>query len=207
MAKSRLNGESNAGCDATSNGTVPQLLNPSFEHAYGLEHWLATPLSDGAIAVVTDPAYPDNYAQGGIPHSLQLTPLEAPGFAPNANGTTNAAVSQRLRVCPGKKYQLAFQFRWSAAGAAAAGGGAAAAAVDAGALCRLHFSFAEGERASASAWSALNPSPDSWTRVTITSTTPEDARWVYLTLGVTCPAVGAPVGSAIIDSLDLTLAA
>jgi hypothetical protein len=169
-------------------------MNPSFEHAHGLEHWITSPLSDRTISVVTAPAYPDNYAQGGSRHALLLTPIEGPGFHAAPNATTHAAVSQRLRVCPDTKYQLVFQFRWSGAGAVP----------DAGAACQLYFSFA-GADVSSSAWSALNPTADAWTQVTIASTTPRQARWVYLTLGVKCPAAGKLVGTAMIDSLNLTM--
>jgi hypothetical protein len=195
-------------------------MNPSFEHPYGLEHWITSPLADGLVNVVDEPGYPDNYAQGGTPHSVELTPVEGPGFpnpSPLAAGAgalararyaataprTNAAVSQRLRVCPGTAYQLAFRFQWS--GAARAEGEGADAGFDAGAECELYYGLADGDR-SASRWADLNPMERSWAQVTITIVTPKDVRWVYLTLGVTCPAMGQLVGRAHIDSLYFTLA-
>jgi hypothetical protein len=125
-----------------------------------------------------------------------LTPIEGPGYKPGRNSTTRAAISQRLRVCPDKLYQLVFQFQWAAA---------ENSVVEAGTKCEMFFGFTEDDRSS-SPWAVLNPIPGSWTQVTITSPTPEDARWLYLTLGVTCPATGALVGTANIDALNLTLA-
>jgi hypothetical protein len=192
----KADAQSNAGCDASDNGTVPHLINPSFEYTYGLEHWRTTPLSDGIVSVVTESSYPDNYGQGPASHSVILTPIEGPGYNSGENSVTSAAISQRLRVCPGKLYQLVFQFLWT---------GAENSTVEAGTECELYFSLTEDNRSS-SPWADLNPNSGSWTQVTITSSTPADARWVYLTLGVNCPATGALVGTANIDSLNLTLA-
>src|ERR1700749_4043460 len=89
------------GC-AAGNLTAPQLMNPSFEHPYGLEHWDTSPLSDGIISVVTDASYEDNYAHD-VTHSIILPPIEGPGFDAGAPGLpASASVGQRLRVCPGR---------------------------------------------------------------------------------------------------------